>query len=54
MIFLGPTFQWKVIKQPKKERVILFLETQGGLYGSAEERMACLKACAMALSNPKL
>jgi hypothetical protein len=37
MQFLSPTFQWKVLKQPKMERAILFLETLGGSYGFAEE-----------------
>jgi hypothetical protein len=35
---LAPTFQCRVLKQPKKEKAVLFLETLGGSYGSAEER----------------
>jgi hypothetical protein len=38
MLFLSPTFQWKVLKQPKRRGLYLFLETLGGSYGSAEER----------------
>jgi hypothetical protein len=64
MQLLAPTFQWKVLKQPNKRGSYLFLETLGGsylfleilggLYGSIEERMTCLKACAMASSRPML
>jgi hypothetical protein len=54
MQFLSPTFQWKVLKQPKRRGSYLFLETLGGSHGSAEERTACLKACAMASSRPML
>jgi hypothetical protein len=36
---LSPTFHCRVQKQPKRRGLYLFLETLGGLYGSAEERM---------------
>jgi hypothetical protein len=39
MPILAQTFQWKVLKQPKKERALLFLETLGGPYDYAEKRM---------------
>jgi hypothetical protein len=38
MQFLAPTFQYKVLKQPKRRGSYIFLETLGGSYGSAEER----------------
>jgi hypothetical protein len=54
MQFLAPTFQCKVLKQPKRRGSYLFLETLGGSYGSAEREDDLLEACAMASSRPML
>jgi hypothetical protein len=51
---LAPTFQCRELKQPKKERAVLFLESLGGPYGLQKRGRLALKACAMALSSPML
>jgi hypothetical protein len=51
---LAPTFQCRVLKQPKKERSILFLKTLGGSYRLQKRGQMALKACAMDLSSPML
>jgi hypothetical protein len=54
MLFLSPTSKFQVLKPLKKVGRTEFLETLGGLYDFAGERIWLKVACEMVSSRPIL